>query len=445
MKKKVIGVLLATAMAFGLAACGNSAGGEAVKQETEKAEEAKAGTKEEKSGEVTTVTLWSFKAEDNDPTASSSRLKKLIDDFNASHEDIQVEVSFGKTYDNVVTAIATQDTPDLFDMYWQYASPLAARGALYDLTEFVENDAEFEKADFLERVWDLCTVDGKIYSIPNLASSSFAVYNKNVLKEAGWENFPTTFEDMIQCAKDCYDLESTSMGMNPLSPWLDNVLWPSMTEASWNDADGNPVFDSEAMRLAYSAQKELIDYQGGYAVATGWESDFGPARGSVTDPILTGEAGFLLLPDSAISSIYNAGVEAGYAYGEDWGIARVPGKSMFTAAVYEMNAKTKNPEASWEVMSYLNSKEAMTYLAEGEKGVGALMPRKSALDALSEIAVLLKEADLQSFPMSGYVNEYLGAIGNNMTAYMEGTMDMDTAVSNIQEEVQAAADAFNGK
>lgn len=339
MKKKVIGVLLATAMAFGLAACGNSAGGEAVKQETEKAEEAKSETKEEKSGEVTTVTLWSFKAEDNDPTASSSRLKKLIDDFNASHEDIQVEVSFGKTYDNVVTAIASQDTPDLFDMYWQYASPLAARGALYDLTEFVENDAEFEKADFLERVWDLCTVDGKIYSIPNLASSSFAVYNKNVLKEAGWENFPTTFEDMIQCAKDCYDLESTSMGMNPLSPWLDNVLWPSMTEASWNDADGNPVFDSEAMRLAYSAQKELIDYQGGYAVATGWESDFGPARGSVTDPILTGEAGFLLLPDSAISSIYNAGVEAGYAYGEDWGIARVPGKSMFTAAVYEMNAK----------------------------------------------------------------------------------------------------------
>lgn len=257
MKKKVIGVLLATAMAFGLAACGNSAGGEAVKQETEKAEEAKAGTKEEKSGEVTTVTLWSFKAEDNDPTASSSRLKKLIDDFNASHEDIQVEVSFGKTYDNVVTAIATQDTPDLFDMYWQYASPLAARGALYDLTEFVENDAEFEKADFLERVWDLCTVDGKIYSIPNLASSSFAVYNKNVLKEAGWENFPTTFEDMIQCAKDCYDLESTSMGMNPLSPWLDNVLWPSMTEASWNDADGNPVFDSEAMRLAYSHRRSL--------------------------------------------------------------------------------------------------------------------------------------------------------------------------------------------
>ena len=106
-------------------------------------------------------------------------------------------------------------------------------------------------------------------------------------------------------------------------------------------------------------------------------------------------------------------------------------------------------------MSYLNSKDAMMYLAEGEKGVGALMPRKSALDALMEkedvcdalkvAAGLLKEAKLQSFPMSGYVNEYLGAIGNNMTDYMEGLIDMDTAVSNIQTEVQAAADAFNGK
>ena len=98
MKKKVIGVLLATAMAFGLAACGNSAGGEAVKQETEKAEEAKAGTKEEKSGEVTTVTLWSFKAEDNDPTASSSRLKKLIDDFNEYYGTAEPPVRCGESH-----------------------------------------------------------------------------------------------------------------------------------------------------------------------------------------------------------------------------------------------------------------------------------------------------------------------------------------------------------
>ena len=102
MKKKAIGILLAAAMAFGLTACGSNGGGEAAKQETEKTEASKTEEKAEKSEEVTTITLWSFKAEDNDPTASSSRLKKLIDDFNASHEDVQIEVSFGKSYDNGV-------------------------------------------------------------------------------------------------------------------------------------------------------------------------------------------------------------------------------------------------------------------------------------------------------------------------------------------------------
>lgn len=455
MKKKIFALLMTAVMAAGLVACGN--GGDEKKESDANQKTEEEGKKEEEgndgeqdsTGEVITVTLWSMYAEDNDPTKMGSRVQKLMDDFNATHDDIKVEVSLGKTYDNIVTAISAEDTPDLFQMYWQYAAPLSTRGALYDLTDFVNNDADFDKADFLEKAWKLCTVDDRIYSIPFTASTSFAVYNVDVLKEAGYDSFPTTVEDMIQCAKDCYDVESTSMGMNPLTPWLDNVMWPAMTRASWEDADGKPVFDTEAMRLAYSLQKDLIDYQGGYEKCSGWQADFGNALGGVTDPVLTGEVGFLLLPDSSLPARYNAGVEANSIYDQNWSIAQVPGNSMFTAAVYEMNAKTKNAEAAWEVMSYLNSKESMAYLAEGENGVGQLMPRTSALealngmdtvcDAMKKAADLIKNADLQSFPMSGYVNEYLDAIGNNMTQYLEGTLDLDAAMKSVQDEVDVAA------
>lgn len=455
MKKKVLALLLTAAMTFGLAACGGNdsgiskdAGSEAPKSESASEEESSAESEapEEKSGDVTVVTLWSMAAEDNDPTMGGPRIQKIMDDFNAAHDDIQVEVSFGKSYDNIVTAIAASDTPDLFQMYWQYASPLSARGALYDLTDFVNNDAEFEKADFLEKAWKLCSVDDRIYSIPFSASTSFAYYNIHVLEEAGYKEFPTTLDDMIQCAKDCYDLESTTMGMNPMVPWMDNVLWPAMAQASWEDADGNPAFDSPAMRSAYSLQKELIDYEGGWQAISDWKQDC--SIDSVTNPIFTGGCGFLLLPDSSLPSVYNASVEAGYEYGTDWKIAKVPGNSMFTAAVYEMNAKTKNAEAAWEVLSWLCSKDSMAYLAEGNKNAGSLMPRATALDALSqmdvcegmkEAAQLIKTAELQSFPMSAYVNEYLDAIGNNLGAYLEGTMELDDAMKAVQEEVEAAA------
>lgn len=460
MKKKILAFLLAAAMTFSLAACGDgseSSNNESSNNQNSNGENSGADNQEDsgeadddkKSGEVTKITFWSMAAEDNDPTMAGSRLKKVIDDFNAAHDDIQVELSLGKSYDNIVTAIASSDTPDLFHMWWQYASPLSARGALYDLTDFVNNDADFDKADFLDKAWKLCTVNDRIYSIPFTASTSFAYYNINVLEKAGYKEFPKTVEEMIQCAKDCYDLEETSMGLNPLVPWMDNVMWPAMLEASWEDADGNPVFDTPEMRSAYALQKELIDYQGGYQAIGDWKTDYGSSLDSVTNPILTGQCGFLLLPDSSIASVYAAGVEANCEYGKDWKIASVPGNSMFTAGVYEMNAKTKDADAAWEVLSWVTSKESMAYFAEGNKNAGALMPRISGLDALSsmdsvcdgvkEAAEILKTAELQSFPMSAYVNEYLDAIGNNMAAYMEGTMDLDTAVKNVQDEVDMAA------
>ena len=72
----------------------------------------------------------------------------------------------------------------------------------------------------------------------------------------------------------------------------------------------------------------------------------------------------------------------------------------------------------------------------------ALMEMDSVCDAMKEAADLIKNAELQSFPMSGYVNEYLDTINNNMSQYLDGTLDLDTAMANVQEEAQAAADAF---
>ena len=89
----------------------------------------------------------------------------------------------------------------------------------------------------------------------------------------------------------------------------------------------------------------------------------------------------------------------------------------------------------------------MAYLAEGTGNNGFYMPRYSSLEALTQMdvpevvkdaATMLMEADLQSFPMSGYVSEYLAAISTHMSQYLSGALDLDTAVANVQAEVEAA-------
>ena len=76
------------------------------------------------------------------------------------------------------------------------------------------------------------------------------------------------------------------------------------------------------------------------------------------------------------------------------------------------------------------------------------MPRYSSLEALAAMDVpqVVKDAantlmtvELQSFPMSGYVSEYLAAISTHMSQYLSGELDLDTAVANVQAEVEAAA------
>ena len=449
--RKLVALIMALAMVLALAGCsgGNTettpAAGEtaAATQEAGGDEQTQAST-----GEVTTVTVWSMYAEDEDQTTQGPRLQKLVDDFNASHDDIQIQLTLGKTYDNIVTAIASEGTPDVFQMYWQYAAPLAANGAILDLTSYVDNDESFDKDDILDAVWDLCMVGDSIYSIPLSASTTYVLYNPAVLEAAGWSEFPTTVEDLIQCAKDCYDVGGTTqMGLSPIFPWQDDVLWPAMVEAHWEDADGNPDFDNDGIREAYSIQKELIDYQGGYTAVSAWGSDWYSTRATATDPVLSGVCGMRFQADSGLGDLLANGAEAGYEYGTDWAFSAVPGNSMLTAGVYEINAKTAHADAAWEVLSYLSSAESMAYLAEGTGNNGFYMPRYSSLEALTQMdvpevvkdaATMLMEADLQSFPMSGYVSEYLAAISTHMSQYLSGALDLDTAVANVQAEVEAA-------
>lgn len=451
--KKILALLLAVMMVIGLlAACGT----EETPNNTDNSNPSSEtpSSSQDVTGEPVVVTVWTMYAESDEPTFTSNRYQKLVDDFNASHTDIQIELANAKTYDNIITAISAGETPDIFQMYWQYAPSLAENGAIMELTDYVNADANFDKADFLGSVWNLCSVGESIYSIPLSASTTYILYNPKVLAENGWDHFPTTMEEFEQCALDCTKLAADGsievMGFNPIFPWQDDVLWPAAFGAEWMTADGNVNFDNEGIRAAYSFQKRLIDAAGGHEKVSAWGTDWNASRCTTTDPVLTGKAAMRFNGDAGLASFEAAGIELGLTYGKDFAIAPLP-TSMLTAGVFEVNAKSAHPDAAWTVLSYLTSKESMAYMAEGDQNRGAFMPRTSALaalaamnvsDAVKEAAGLLKSETLVSFPMSAFVNEYLTAISTNMSEYLRGNLDLDTAIANVQEEAQAACDSY---
>lgn len=408
------------------------------------------------SNEKTVVTVWHLYPEDAEVTKPHQRLLQWAEKFNADNTDIEVIVSGAKTADVVMTTIASGATPDIFQNYWNNAPTWANNGALYDLTDYVNGDSEWNKADFISASWNVCTYEDKIYSVPFTYSSTFLFYDKDALAAAGWDEFPKTMDELAKCIRDCTVVEAdgsiSAMGLIPDYPWLDNVLWPVAFGAKYIDEATNTItFDSPEMISAYQFQADIYN-EYGYDEVKRFVDTLG-ARATAEDALFTGKLAIRWQGDSALASM----IEFAKETGTNMGIAAIPPASeggesqgMLSCGVWEVNAKTANPEATWKVLRSLTSAENMAFMAEGDFGNGAFTPRISSLNALMEmnvseeakqVATMLRDNQMSSFPMSAYVNQYLTEISNYMAEALSGDISVEEAARAVVEAVQPLADA----
>ncbi len=447
--KKLIALLLACTMVFALAACGseNSA---ATPTASNKTEQANAKPAEKDAKKPVTVTVWHMDPEDTEETSTHQRMLRWAEKFNAEHTDVQVEVAGAKSVDVILTTIASGSTPDIFQNHWNNAATWSDKGALLDLTDYVNNDQEWDKSDFVEACWGLCTYNDKIYSVPRTMSTTFMAYRPDMLKEAGWDHFPANTDELLQCAFDCTKVDDNGklvqMGLVPDYYWLDTILWPAAFGATWMNGD-TPDFKNERQLNAYNFQYEILN-QYGYDEVRRFVDTFG-AAGTAEDALFQGKVAMRWLPDAATASMIDAGE------GIDWAIAPMPypadgqGAQMLTCSVWEVNAKTEHPDATWEVLTSLTSEENMKYMAEGEHNNGTFMPRKSALnylindldvrDFVKQNAETLLHDNLVHFPMLSYIGEYLNIISAEMNEAMMGNISVEDAADNVQKQVEKLA------
>ena len=435
--KKIFAWFTAALMALSLAACGGSPSGTT-----------SGGGSEASGKDPVTVTVWHLQPEDSEETSMHQRLLTWAEKFNAENTDnITVEVAGAKSTDVILTTIATGSTPDSFMNYWNNAPSWSDKGALYDLTEFVNSDTEWDKSDFVDATWGLCTYNDKVYSIPYSMSTTFMVYRPDLLAEAGWDHFPATTEELLQCAFDCTKLDAdgniVQMGLIPDYYWLDTILWPAAFGATWTDGD-KPDFVNDQQLAAYDFQCAILNKYG-YENVRRFVDSFGTAC-TTEDPLFKGKVAMRWLPDSSLASMEEFGD------GVEWAMAPMPypenvqGAQMLTCGVWEMNARTENPEATWKVLASLTSEENMKYLAEGDHNNGTFMPRKSALnylindldvsDYVKQNAEVLLNEQLTHFPMVSYIGEYLNIISAEMNEALMGNVSVQEAAEKVQKQAE---------
>ena len=152
-----------------------------------------AGAPQESAGPVE-LTFWHGYTE-----ADGDVLEQIVDDFNASQDDVKIETEV-KTWavidDTLLPALSADEGPDIVAMPAERLPVYADRGAFVDLSDFYGSDGS--NADALNpQAVEMVTVDGAPYGVPTGFVPLSVFYNKALFAAAGITDFPTTWDEWV--------------------------------------------------------------------------------------------------------------------------------------------------------------------------------------------------------------------------------------------------------
>lgn len=136
-----------------------------------------------------------------DPT-----MEQIMAAFSKAHPEI--EVKFRATYEdyedatNTILREAVANTlPDVSFQALNRQAILVERGIAKPLDPYIAAEPGFYAAGYHKAMLDLSTFGGQVYGLPFSVSTPIGFYNMDILRAAGVETVPTTWDEVISACR----------------------------------------------------------------------------------------------------------------------------------------------------------------------------------------------------------------------------------------------------
>lgn len=284
MKRKVISVLLASAMVFSMAACGSSgsdassdaAGDGAATDEAGDAagDAADDGTEvvEGSAGDDNTLTVWTW-----DPNFNIYAINKAAEIYAKDHEGFKVEVSEIQSDDiesRITTAVNAGDLSTLPDIFLMQDNSFQKYVSFYPdvFTDLTDSGIDFSQFSSAKVAYS--TVEGQNYGIPFDNGAVVNCIRTDILEEAGYtiDDFTDiTWSDYMEKAKVV--LEKTGVPMLTAqagSPDQVMMMLQSCGASLFNEDGSANIVGNEALKEIIEDYAQMVK-DGTLVEVTDWD------------------------------------------------------------------------------------------------------------------------------------------------------------------------------
>lgn len=235
MKRKLLSVLLCTAMAATmLAGCGSKPA-EPAKEETaapaDSGEEAAEPAKEESAGGKTVVRMSYWNSEDT--------MSAMLDYLAEAVPDVEIEYLFidNSNYDTIVdTQLSAEEGPDIICESPGSALKHARLGYLASLDDLA--------AKYSDAGTSVYSYNGSVYALPGISWFEGIFFNRQLFEDNNIE-LPKTFDEYIAVCKQFQELGITPLaaGLKSWEPMLKNSM--AFVAAEYLSTDAGKNFGSD--------------------------------------------------------------------------------------------------------------------------------------------------------------------------------------------------------
>lgn len=434
-----------------LAACTNTEASEDKESDTDTETSTNQETKEteeEESDEKQVVTFWHAMG-----GAAQEVLNKIVDDYNQSQDEIQVNAEYQGTYDEALTKFhtvaGTDNAPTMIQVFEIGTMSMINSGHIEPIQTYVDQD-NYDMTGLEENIINYYKIDDQFYSMPFNSSTPVMYYNKGAFEAAGLdaETPPRTYEEVIEASKKINENNAEMKGFALQAyGWLFEQLLANQGALLMNNDNGRTGTPTE-IGFTDEQGKSIFEW-----VKTMIEDETFANYGTDGDSMVSGflaedVAMFMQSSASARDVIDNAPFEVGVAFIPYPESTEREGVVIGGASLWMVNDKDQaEKDAAWEFMKYLQTKEIQ---AEWHIGTGyfAINPEAYQEDivkeAYADMPQLRVTVDQLQSTTSSYATQ--GAI---MDMIPEGRRIIETALETVynggevDEAYQNAVDQLN--